>query len=264
MVVFHLLARILFPIPDDDFDPTEVAAPWWVLRERGHEIVFATESGRAGRADPRVLNGVIFGQLGAEPDACALYAKLENDPAFEKPLSWKELSADDYDALFLAGGHAPGMRPYLESSEMQRVALALWRAERPVAAICHGTIVLARTRDADGRSVLSGRHSTCLPKYMERIAYYATAWKLGRYYRTYPAYVEDEVRDALGPSGVFERGPITLFSRGSAQDDGPAFCVEDGAYLSARWPGDAYAIAKRFSDKIVARNSERARPELRA
>ncbi len=42
---------------------------------------------------------MIFGQLGAEPDACALYAKLEKDPAFEKPLSWKELSADDYDAL---------------------------------------------------------------------------------------------------------------------------------------------------------------------
>jgi hypothetical protein len=35
-----------------------------------------------------------------------------------------------------------------------------------------------------------------LPKYMERLAYLATAWRLGRYYRTYPAYVEDEVKAA--------------------------------------------------------------------
>ncbi|MGO9219947.1 MAG: hypothetical protein ACLP5E_19615 [Streptosporangiaceae bacterium] len=27
--------------------------------------------------------------------------------------------------------------------------------------------------------------------------YLATAWRMGRYYRTYPAYVEDEVKAAL-------------------------------------------------------------------
>jgi hypothetical protein len=32
---------------------------------------------------------------------------------------------------------------------------------------------------------------------MERSAYLLTFWKLGRYYRTYPAYVEDEVKAAL-------------------------------------------------------------------
>jgi hypothetical protein len=46
--------------------------------------------------------------------------------------------------------------------------------------------VLARTRDpATGRSVLADRQTTCLPKYMERLAYLTTAWRLGRYYRTY-------------------------------------------------------------------------------
>ena len=67
-----------------------------------------------------------------------------------------------------------------------------------MAAICHGVLVLARAKDkATGKSVLHGRRTTCLPKYMERVAYYLTAWKLGRYYRTYDAYVEDEVRAAL-------------------------------------------------------------------
>jgi hypothetical protein len=31
-----------------------------------------------------------------------------------------------------------------------------------------------------GRSVLASRQTTCLPKYMERSAYLATVWRLGR------------------------------------------------------------------------------------
>ena len=119
---------------------------------------------------------------------------------------------------------------------------------RPVAAICHGVLVLARTRDpATGRSVLADRQTTCLPKYMERLAYLTTAWRLGRYYRTYPAYVEDEVKAALDdPGSQFQRGPAVLGARGTATDDKPAFAVTDRNYLSARWPGDAYLFGRRF------------------
>lgn len=247
------------PLPDVDFDPTEVAAPWSVLSEAGHEVVFATASGDAGRADPRVLNGVIFGQLGAEPDARALYAKLETAPEFARPLSWSELAEVDADAVLLPGGHAQGMRPYLESPEVQAAVLGHWQAERPIAAICHGVIVLARTLDPTSKhSVLRGRRSSCLPKYMERIAYYSTAWRLGRYYRTYPEYVEDEVKRALGPDGHFERGPFTLFQKGTRSNDGAAFVVEDGNYLSARWPGDAYAIGKRLAERLATTEARQA------
>jgi hypothetical protein len=108
--------------------------------------------------------------------------------------------------------------------------------------------VLARTLDpATGRSVLADRLTTCLPKYMERSAYLSTAWRLGRYYRTYPQYVEDEVRAALAhPDEQFERGPRTLTARGTATDDTPAFAVQDRTYVSARWPGDAYLFGRRF------------------
>ncbi len=29
-------------------------------------------------------------------------------------------------------------------------------------------------------------------------------------------------------------------------DDRPAFVIDDGNYLSARWPGDAYLFARKF------------------
>jgi putative intracellular protease/amidase len=252
------VTRILVPLPDRDFDPTEIAVPWKLLTEAGHEVVFATETGSAGAADPRVVRGVIFGQLGAAPEAVRLYQELERAPAFSAPLRWDQVDPLAFDALFLGGGHAAGMRPYLESELVQGMARAIWEADRPVAAICHGVIVLARTVDGAGDSLLRGRRSTCLPKYMERTAYFLTAWKLGRYYRTYPAYVEEEVRDALGPDGTFERGPRTLTARGTRTDDRPAFVVEDGSYLSARWPGDAYLIARRLADKLAGRAASRS------
>ncbi|WP_329535660.1 hypothetical protein OG568_44415 [Streptomyces sp. NBC_01450] len=40
--------------------------------------------------------------------------------------------------------------------------------------------------------------------------------------------------------------PRTLTRRGTATDDTDAFVVEDGRYLSARWPGDAYLFARRY------------------
>src|ERR1700721_2802419 len=151
--------RVLIPLPDRDFDVTEVAVPWSILRDAGHQVVFATErAGTVPAADPRLLTGGLFG------------------------------------------------------------------------AICHGVLILARTRDpATGRSVLAGRQTTCLPKYLERSAYLATAWRLGRYYRPYPAYVEDEVRAALDdPGRQFKRGPVTVSARGTAADDTPALPVRDG------------------------------------
>ena len=47
-----------------------------------------------------------------------------------------------------------------------------------------------------------------LPRYMERSAYLATAWRLSRHYRTYPAFVQDEVQAALDdPGSQFQPQP---------------------------------------------------------
>src|SRR4051812_11538736 len=214
------------PLPDRDFDTTEVAVPWRLLTDRGHKIVFATQHGAGPpRCDQRLLDGVLFGKLGADPEPVAFYEQLTDDPAFRSPLSWAELEPGEYDGLLLPGGHAPGMRQYLDDSELQGQVAGFWALERPVAAICHGVIVLARSiEESTGRSVIAGRRTTCLPKYMERGGFFLTAWRLGRYYRTYPAYVEDEVKAALTDPSQFERGPRSN-KRGTDNDDSPAFVV---------------------------------------
>ncbi|MGH7281444.1 MAG: type 1 glutamine amidotransferase domain-containing protein [Polyangiaceae bacterium] len=246
------MSRILIPLPDHDFDTTEVSVPWKILSSMGHEVMFATENADRPACDPLLLQGVLFGKLGAEPQPKKFYGELESDSKFEKPIAWASIEPKDFDALILPGGHAPGMRQYLGSDVLQGKISSFWRLERPVAAICHGVLVLARSKDeGTGKSVLAQSKTTCLPKYMERTAYFLTAWKLGKYYRTYPEYVEDEVKAALAdPSLQFVLGPKNLTTKGTAEDDTAAFVVEDGRYLSARWPGDAYLFAKKIAARL--------------
>jgi len=248
------MATVLVPLPDHDYDTTEVAVPWRMLRDRGHRVVFATERGDVRpECDPLLLSGVLFGKLGAEPEPKRFYAEMLESPELKKPVPWASLDPGAFDALLLPGGHAPGMKQYLGSAELQRFIATFWKTGKPVAAICHGVLPLARSVDPEtGKSVLFGHKTTCLPKYMERSAYMLTFWKLGRYYRTYDAYVEDEVRAALRDEADFVRGPRALTARGTADDDAPAFVVEDGAYVSARWPGDAYLFAKRLIERLSA------------
>ena len=165
--------RVLIPLPDRDFDVTEVAVPWRVLRDAGHQVVFATEqAGTVPAADPRLLTGVIFGQLGAAPEAKRFYAELAAGGGVHPHPAWERLDPAAFDGLLLPGGHAPGMRQYLGSAVLRDQVARFWGLGRPVGAICHGVLVLARTRDpATGRSVLADRQTTCLPKYMERLAY---------------------------------------------------------------------------------------------
>jgi putative intracellular protease/amidase len=244
---------VLVPLPDRDFDVTEVAVPWRLLTRAGHRVVFATEhGGTPPAADPLLLDGVLFGQLGAEEQPKRFYRELERAPEFTQPVAWADLDPGAFDGLLLPGGHAPGMRQYLGSELLQAKVAAFWELGRPVGAICHGVLVLARAkRPGTTQSVLFDRRTTCLPKYMERSAYLLTFWKLGRYYRTYPEYVEDEVCAALSnPKRQFERGPRTLVARGTEEDERPAFVVEDGNYVSARWPGDAFLFTRRFLARL--------------
>ena len=115
------MATILSPLPDRDFDTTEVAVPWRLFRDAKHTVVFATEHGsRAPACDPLLLQGVLFGQLGADPEPKRFYDQLTADPAFNAPIAWSAIVPADYDALVLPGGHAPGMRQYLDGAVLQK------------------------------------------------------------------------------------------------------------------------------------------------
>jgi len=289
------VANVLIPIPSRDFDPTEVAVSWSVLQRLGHSVAFATPDGRMGRADDLMLTGegldlwgfipglrpfTAVGRLmrANAPARAAYAAMMEQDAAFKAPLAWRQVRREDFDGLLLPGGHrARGMREYLESEILQKLVSEFFAAGLPVAAICHGVLLAARSRIADGRhSVLFGRRTTALTWALER-----KGWTAGRifrfwdpnYYRTYddgpgkPAgymSVQQEVTRALARPEDFLDVPADApdfrrktggMVRDTWDDDRAAFVVPDGDYVSARWPGDAHTFARRFAEVLAERRS---------
>lgn len=244
--------RVLMPLPSTDFDPTETAVPWTVLREAGHAVVFATPDGQPGAADDRMVSGrglfIWRGLLRAHPEPRRIYAEMTASDAFRAPLRWADLDPGDFDGVVLPGGHARGMRPYLESEALQELVGAMAAADKPVGAICHGTVLAARSLDPrTGRSILAERRTTGLPRAMELSAWLLTALWLGRYYRTYSQTVQAEVAAA---AAAFDEGPFALL-RDTREKPERGFVVRDGRYLSARWPGDAWRFSFAFRDLLA-------------
>jgi putative intracellular protease/amidase len=287
--------KVLIAIPNDDFEPSEVAVTWKVLKEAGHTVTFTTPDGNRGHADDLMLTGqgldvwgtipilkavkLVGGVLRADRAARDAYAELERDPAFLAPVGYDKLEADAYDALVLPGGHRTrGMRPYLESPRLAAGVAEFFDAGKPVAAICHGVVVAARARSKiTGRSVLYGRKTTSLTWRQERLA-----WTINRivrfwdpnYYRTYvestgepPGYrsVEAEVTRALEQPQDYRDVPLDAPDYGrktdgqhrdTPADARPAFVVRDGNYVSARWPGDVNTFAKTFVEVLAEQKAE--------
>ena len=289
--------KILIAIPNHDFDPTEVAVTWKILKAAGHELVFATPDGARGYADPIMISGegldpwgfipllkkirLIGLSLRAHGSARQAYREMERDANFLKPLRYDELRAPNFDALVLPGGHAKKMRAYLESPVLQGFVADFFDSGKPVAAVCHGVVLAARSVSRKtGKSALHGRKTTALTWALEK-----SGWMLAKflarfwdpdYYRTYleaPGQpvgymsVQAEVTRALARPEDFldvaadapQRFAKTSgLARDSLSNSKPAWLVRDGNYVSARWPGDVHTFAQTF-DAVVREYYARAK-----
>ena len=172
--------RVLFALPDCDFDPTEAGVTWRILTEAGHAAAFATPSGNAASADPAMVTGQgldVWGRipvlrdvplvglvLRANRDAREAYAAMVRDVHFATPARYEDLRVAEFDALVLPGGHyARGMRTYLESPVLRAFVANFFEEGKPVGAICHGALLAARSESrSTGRSVLYGKKTTAL------------------------------------------------------------------------------------------------------
>jgi putative intracellular protease/amidase len=283
------VARILVPLPARDFDPSEAAVSWRVLTDAGHAIGFATPDGRPAAADDMMLTGRGLDPWGAIPllrnlpligllmranrNARRDYARMIADDSHRAPLRWDAIDPSQFDALLLPGGHrARGMREFLESEIPQRLVVDFFEKEKPVAAICHGVLLAARSiSERTRRSVLWGYQTTALTWAFEN-----SAWSVARitrfwdpdYYRTYLEQdgqpkgfmsVQQEVTRTLARVEDFRDVPkddphyrrkTSGLARDSIADDTPAFVVRDRNYVSARWPGDAHTFARTCADML--------------
>jgi protease I len=95
------------------FEDSEFRKPYEALREAGHQVV------------------IIGLEAGQKVDG---YKGVEKGVIVEK--SFSEVSTDDFDALFIPGGHSPDrLRAQQPPVDFVR---AFFAAGKPIAAICHG------------------------------------------------------------------------------------------------------------------------------
>ncbi len=260
------MPRILIPLPSYGFDPSEAAIPWKVLANRGHQVVFATPDGKAGTADEIMLTGRGLGiwkwLLGARGDAVAAYRQMEATEAFQNPIPYTDLQREDFDGLLLPGGHEKSVRPYLESPILQDIVVSFVKSGKPLGAVCHGVLLAARSIDPEtNMSVIAGTRVTSLLRSQELLAWRLTRLWLGDYYLTYPGHtVEEEVRSLLSPEGQFIPGPMP-WRRDKPGHLERGFALQHGALVTARWPGDAYNLAEKFSNLLEGRSLDEAPSE---
>ncbi|MDQ7048385.1 MAG: type 1 glutamine amidotransferase domain-containing protein [Enterobacterales bacterium] len=243
-------SKILIAIPSLGFDPSEAAIPWQYLTKQ-YEVQFATPDGLKGAADAVMLSGKGLGiwkaSLQASKDAKQAYQAMEKDELFNNPIAYDEIEPNDFLAILLPGGHDKSIKPYLESKVLQQKIVNFFSLNKPVAAVCHGVLLVARSIDPKTeQSILYQRKTTGLLRKQERLAYHLTRWWKGDYFLTYPATnVEDEVKSLLENYDQFVKGPQPLF-RDNENNTKRGFCLRDGNYLSARWPGDIHCFSQAF------------------
>lgn len=249
--------KILIPIPSNGCDPSEVGIPWKLMSEVGIEIVFATPAGKKATTDNIMLTGkklgLLKGVLAARKDAVEAYLEMEKVDAFCNPIKYEDIMEGDFDGIYLPGGHDKPVKVYLESELLQERIADFFESKKPVGAICHGVVLVARSKNSvTGKSVIYNYKTTSLLKSQEMAGYNMTRLWLKDYYLTYPEItIEEEVKSVLSNNINFVTGPTPLF-RDSLQNLKRGFYVRDQNYISARWPGDLYSFTLEFIRMIQA------------
>lgn len=132
----------------------EFAAPYYVFKDAGAEIVLASPKGGQPPLDPK----------SDAPDAqTEMTKRFKNDAEGQALLAnthkLDEVSAEDFDAVFYPGGHGP-LWDLTGNAKSIALIESFIQARKPVAAVCHAPAALVQVRGADGEYLVKGKQVT--------------------------------------------------------------------------------------------------------
>ena len=82
----------------------EFANPYKIITDAGHEVVVATPNGFTPNVDMMSLRPEMVGGVQA---ALELEGIIRSAEVMRRPLKLSDVRLDDYDAVYLPGGHGP-------------------------------------------------------------------------------------------------------------------------------------------------------------
>lgn len=132
----------------------ELAAPYYVFKDAGAEVVLASPKGGQPPLDPK----------SDAPDAqTAATVRFNEDAEALAALAGthrlKDVADGEFDAVFYPGGHGP-LWDLVEDADSIRLIEQAFSAGKPVAAVCHGPAVLRHARGALGEPLVKDKRVT--------------------------------------------------------------------------------------------------------
>lgn len=129
----------------------EFAAPYYVFKDAGAQVVLASPNGGQPPLDPK----------SDAPDAqTAATVRFNGDAdaiaALAQTRKLAEVLTEDVDAVFYPGGHGP-LWDLSEDEHSIRLIENTFAAGKPVAAVCHGPAVFRHTKGALGEPLVKGK-----------------------------------------------------------------------------------------------------------
>lgn len=169
------------------FWAAELFHPWFAFTQHRYDVTIASpDGGRVeldGLSDPRdpsrwSADDLISMGAVNTPELMAL---LEDTPALDR------LDLDAFDALVVCGGQGP-MFQFRDHAGLKAAIARFFEAQKPTAALCHGTSALLDVVLSDGSRLIQGRTMTGFANVEEDSGDAAVGQKL------MPFRIEDEAR----------------------------------------------------------------------
>lgn len=141
------------------FWAAELIHPYDVFTKAGLSVTIASPKGGKvefdSLSDPRDASGY------SQDDTLSL--EYINQPEFlqllENTPDITSINAADFDAIVICGGQSP-MFTFRENRDLADLFMQFYTANKPSAALCHGTCLLLETKLADGSPLIKGKTIT--------------------------------------------------------------------------------------------------------
>ena len=161
-VLFVVSAADHWTLQDGTRHPTgfwaeELVEPYTVFEEAGYDITVATPGGGTPVVDQASLEP---DAAGGEDRAAALKASLEKlQPVLSSAAVLEEQRAEDFDLVFVPGGHGP-MEDLAVDERFGELVRHFAEADKIVAMVCHAPAALLPAFEAGGRWLFEGYRLT--------------------------------------------------------------------------------------------------------
>lgn len=192
----------------------ELAAPYYVMKDAGAELVLASPKGGQPPMDPK------SSQPEFQTDATRRFEQdAEANNQLANTVKLADIQTSDFDAVFYPGGHGP-LWDLVDDKHSIAIIESFVLANKPVAAVCHAPAVLLNVKTIGDDPWIKGKTVTAFSNSEEDAVGLS-------------AIVPFLLEDALKQRGA-------LFKKG---DDWTSFVVTDGVLITGQNPASSEATA---------------------